>query len=78
MSLDDELNAAVVRSANPTAEWIAEWYSKMDAADKKAWDKWVSDPSKPALVMFRVMRTHGYPGGETAVRDWVRKQRETL
>lgn len=75
MSLEDELTDAVRRRAT-VGDWVAEWRSKLSAADKKSWDTWLSDPTKPATVLWRVIRNHGFTGSQTAVRDWVRGQRD--
>jgi hypothetical protein len=73
MSLEDELTSLLPPS---TTQWISEWYAKLSTADRKTWDSWLADSTKPSTVMFRVIRAKGYPGGETTFRHWVHEHRD--
>jgi ketosteroid isomerase-like protein len=80
MSLEDELRATgtIKREPHetPTAAWVREFYQSLDAKDKRFWDATVLNRGVYASAIFRVMKAHGFPGGQTAARDWVRKCRE--
>jgi hypothetical protein len=75
MSLHDELNQNT-RAPLAGDTWINEWYATLDKADQRSWDAWLYDDTKHASVMFRVIRSKGYPRTESTFRSWVREQRE--
>lgn len=77
MSLEDELSEHE-KSTLTTEVWLERWVATLSAKDQRTWHAWLSDPTKPAAVLYRVIHAHGYPRKASVFRHWVKEYRESL
>lgn len=79
MSLADELEAEVTQRGRISQidQWLNEWRPTLNKADRDAIDAALADPQKSPTQIFRVLKRHGCPGGDSGFVKWLRNRRES-